>query len=93
MLKSTTDNTNDILEAKKGHPCKDSLKHWRTAPIVVLDSWDDLYFVVDTLMKETALLDRMQQDLMQWYTNHMHTLVVDFENYILNSTNTHVKEK
>ena len=95
MLKSALYDTNDILEAnnkKVGHPCKDSLIHWRTAPIVVLDSWDDLSSAVGTLMEDTASLDRMQQDLMQWYSAHMHKLVVDFENHTLNGTSTHIEE-
>ena len=43
-------------------------------------------------MEDTASLDRMQQDLMQWYSAHMHKLVVDFENHTLNGTSTHIEE-
>ena len=72
---------------KNQQNCKDSLIHWRTAPIVVLDSWDDLYHTVEKLTQDLSALDDMQKNLRQWYTAHMHKLVVDFENHTLTTHN------
>jgi hypothetical protein len=68
------------------HPCKDSLQHWYDAPIVVLDSWRDLYPTVERLMEDPVELDRMQSNLRSWYKGYMCKVMADFEDFILDSS-------
>ncbi|KAL7554699.1 hypothetical protein ACHAWF_018373 [Thalassiosira exigua] len=68
------------------HPCKDSLQHWYDAPIVVLDSWRDLYPTVERLMEDPVELDRIQSNLRSWYKGYMCKVMADFEDFILDSS-------
>ncbi|KAL7539966.1 hypothetical protein ACHAWF_006556 [Thalassiosira exigua] len=70
------------------HPCKDALHHWYDAPMVVLDSWEDLYPTVEILMKDPASLDKMQATLRSWYDGYMRKVVSDFEDMVLGSNPT-----
>ena len=74
--------------AKKGraHPCKDALSHWYDAPIVVLDTWDDLYPTIEKLLEDPEGLDEMQENLRSWYEGQMRKVVKDFEDFLLDSS-------
>jgi hypothetical protein len=65
------------------HPCKDTLQHWYEAPIVVLESWDELYSVIEGLLEEPAALDKMQVQLRIWYDEYMTNVVRNFEDFML----------
>lgn len=68
--------------AARGGRCKDSLHHWRDAPVVRLDSWDDLFPTVERLMQDGEALDRRQMDLLVWYEERMREVVTDFEDFM-----------
>lgn len=65
--------------------CRGSLDHWLSAPVVMLDSWDDLYDTVDRLMGDPQALDEMQVKLRLWYDDYMFGVVGRFEDYMINS--------
>lgn len=65
------------------HPCKDSLYHWYDAPMVVLDSWDELYPTVERLLSDARALDAMQDNMRRWYDSYMRKIVAEFENFVL----------
>jgi hypothetical protein len=67
----------------KPHPCTDALLHWYGAPIVVLDSWDDLYPTVERLMADPAGLDDLQRRVRHWYDEYMRGAVAKFEDVFL----------
>ncbi len=65
------------------HPCANALLHWYEAPIVVLDSWDDLYPTVERLLADPAGLDDLQRRLRHWYDEYMRGAVAKFEDIFL----------
>ena len=65
------------------HPCANALLHWYGAPIVVLDSWDDLYPTVERLLADPAGLDDLQRRLRHWYDEYMRGAVAKFEDIFL----------
>ena len=65
------------------HPCANALLHWYGAPIVVLDSWDDLYPTVERLLEDPAGLDDLQHKLRHWYDEYMRGAVAKFEDIFL----------
>ena len=51
---------NDLyINSKDQHKCLDALERWYDAPILVLDSWKDLYPTVERLMEDPPALDEM----------------------------------
>jgi len=74
------------------HPCKNPLRHWYGAPIVVLDSWSDLYPTLDSLLKDPLALDEMQVKLRMWYNDYMQKSVQKFEDFVLDSSSSVAKE-
>lgn len=79
-----TMNRKDLRNVE--HPCKNSLLHWYGAPIVVLDTWNDLYSTVEILLEDPALLDDMQHRLRIWYDDYMKRVVSKFEDFLLDPT-------
>lgn len=65
------------------HPCRNALSHWHDAPILVLESWDDLYPTMEKVLEDPAALDEMQTKFRVWYHEYMSKVVVEFENYML----------
>ena len=65
------------------HPCANSLLHWYGAPIVVLDSWDDLFPTVERLLEDPVGLNDLQSRLRNWYNDYMHRTVAKFEDSFL----------
>jgi hypothetical protein len=65
------------------HPCANPLLHWYGSPIVVLDSWEDLYPTVETLMADPRRLDELQNELRRWYDVYMRMIVAKFEDVFL----------
>ena len=65
--------------------CKDSLRHWVDAPMVVLKSWNDLYPTVAKLMEDMEGLNEMQIHLREWYDRFMSGVISDFEDYMIDS--------
>ncbi|CAB9516691.1 Transmembrane protein 5 [Seminavis robusta] len=67
--------------------CKESLHAWLDvepkAPILVLDSWDDVYSTIETLLQDPAALDDRQAQLSKWYKKHMRKVTKKFERYLL----------
>ena len=77
---------NDLYSMQQGlNDCKESLHHWYDAPILVLDSWDDLFPTMERLMGNLEALDEMQIKLHRWYDEHMRKVVGDFEDFMLES--------
>lgn len=65
------------------HPCREALKHWNDAPLLVLDNWDDLFPTMHKLLKYLGKLDSMQRDLQIWYEKYMKQRVRDFEDFMI----------
>jgi len=63
--------------------CKEALHHWYDAPMLVLDSWRDLFPTVERLMGDHEALDEMQVKLRTWYDEYMHSVVGGFEDFML----------
>jgi hypothetical protein len=72
----------DLFVSASG-ACLEPLKHWRDAPILVLDSWDDLYPTVVRLLGDMAALDKVQRDLRSWYEGYMRKVVREFEDFMM----------
>eukprot|EP00580_Thalassiosira_gravida_P006092 CAMPEP_0201631234 /NCGR_PEP_ID=MMETSP0493-20130528/5281_1 /ASSEMBLY_ACC=CAM_ASM_000838 /TAXON_ID=420259 /ORGANISM="Thalassiosira gravida, Strain GMp14c1" /LENGTH=458 /DNA_ID=CAMNT_0048102533 /DNA_START=19 /DNA_END=1395 /DNA_ORIENTATION=- len=72
------------------HPCKDALVDWYEAPVVVLDSWDELYPTMERLLEDPEALDEMQDRLRVWYDDYMRGVVSKFEDFMLDSTKSPV---
>lgn len=78
----------DLLEPKyfrgmgRPHPCGDALAHWRDAPMLVLDSWDDLFSEVERLRNDPEELDGMQRKMREWYVRYMRKVVREFEDFM-----------
>lgn len=68
------------------HPCKDSLHHWYDAPMVVLESWEDLYPTVEKLLLDPRALDEMQDNMRRWFDSYMRRVVAEFESFVLSPT-------
>ncbi|KAL3815633.1 hypothetical protein ACHAXA_000404 [Cyclostephanos tholiformis] len=68
---------------KLPHPCANALLHWYGAPIIVLDSWDDLNSTVETLLADPGRLDEIQNKLQNWYDGYMRMIVAKFEDEFL----------
>ena len=68
--------------------CKGSLHHWVNAPLLVLDSWDDLYPTIETIMRDVIKLNDMQVKLRIWYDEYMRKVVSDFEDFMIMESNT-----
>jgi hypothetical protein len=68
------------------HPCANALLHWYGAPIVVLDSWDNLYPTVERLLEDHAGLDDLQRRLRHWYDEYMRGAVAKFEEVLLDQS-------
>ncbi|KAL7435658.1 hypothetical protein ACHAXH_005413 [Discostella pseudostelligera] len=71
--------------------CLESLQHWRDAPILVLDSWDDLYPTVVRLLGDLEALHKMQRDLGEWYEGYMRKIVRDFEDFLMTPIDSSVQ--
>ncbi|KAL7534906.1 hypothetical protein ACHAXR_006151 [Thalassiosira sp. AJA248-18] len=67
------------------HQCKGVLHHWYDAPILVLESWDDLYTTVESVMGDLDALDEMQRKLRTWYDEYMRKVIWEFEDFMLDS--------
>eukprot|EP00579_Thalassiosira_antarctica_P016089 CAMPEP_0201933366 /NCGR_PEP_ID=MMETSP0903-20130614/31418_1 /ASSEMBLY_ACC=CAM_ASM_000552 /TAXON_ID=420261 /ORGANISM="Thalassiosira antarctica, Strain CCMP982" /LENGTH=137 /DNA_ID=CAMNT_0048473285 /DNA_START=68 /DNA_END=478 /DNA_ORIENTATION=- len=77
---------NDLYAKQRSqYSCKESLHHWYDAPILVLDSWNDLFPTVERLMGNLEALDEMQIKLHMWYDDYMHKVVGDFEEFMVES--------
>lgn len=72
-----------ITEQNMAHPCREALYHWYDAPILVLDSWDELYPSVESLMNDLAALDEIQTKLTIWYDGNMRRVVREFEDFMI----------
>ena len=68
--------------------CKGSLHHWVDAPLLVLDSWDDLYQTIETMMRDKKNIQQMQLKLRTWYDEYMRKVVGDFEDFMIMESNT-----
>ncbi len=72
-----------ITEQNMAHPCREALRHWYDAPVLVLDSWDELYPTVKRLMSDLVSLDEIQTKLSVWYVGFMIRVVREFEDFML----------
>ena len=70
------------------HPCADAMMHWYEAPIVVIDSWNDLYPTVKRLLEDAAGLDDLQRRLRHWYDAYMRGAVAKFEEVLLDQSSS-----
>ena len=59
--------------------------HCYDAPILVLESWADLYPTVEQLMADREALDDLQIKLGTWYDKYMRKVVMDFEDFMMES--------
>ena len=89
ILITTRDDLVSVPDAQSPHEgaagCPDALVRWSDAPMVVLDSWDELYPEVDRLMSDPAGLDDMQRRLTDWYERMMSGTVRELEDFLLGS--------
>lgn len=77
---------NDLYSKQRSqYECTESLHHWYDAPILVLDSWDELFPTVEKLMGNLEALDEMQINLHMWYDDYMRKVVGDFEEFMVES--------
>ena len=65
------------------HPCKGSLDVWLDSPIIVLNSWSELYPTLHREMKDPEALVYRQQLLRTWYEDYMRKTIGAFENFVL----------
>ena len=65
------------------HECKDSLSHWLDSPIVIINSWDEVFPTLQNLLEDPKALDKRQADLRVWYDHFMSSAVQDFESFLL----------
>lgn len=75
----------DLNAGGRGGRCVGSLNHWADAPILLLDTWEDLYPTVEKLMGDLVALDEMQNNLRVWYDGYMRNVVGEFESRVLGS--------
>lgn len=64
-------------------PCKGSLVHWKDAPVLILNSWNELYSTVNKLLEEPKKLNEMQIKLRLWYDDYWQRTVRDLEDFIV----------
>ena len=77
---------NDLYSKQRSqYECTESLHHWYDAPILVLDSWNDLFPTMERLMGNLGALDEMQINLHMWYDDYMRKVVGDFEEFMVES--------
>jgi hypothetical protein len=62
--------------------------HWFGAPIVVLDSRDDLYPTVERLLADLAGLDDLQRKLRHLCDEYMRGAVAKFEDVLLDPSSS-----
>jgi len=65
--------------------CKGPLHHWQDAPVLVLDTWDDVVPAVERLMADKVALDEMQINVLIWYEEYMRKVVRGFEEFMSES--------
>jgi len=65
-----------------GRWCRDPLHHWRDAPVLVLDAWEDVFPAVERLMEDGDALDEMQINVLVWYEEYMRRVVREFEDFM-----------
>lgn len=65
--------------AYQNHPCRDALQPWASAPVVWLNSWEELPQRLLELGRPTTTLDAQQAALRTWYDTFMRTSVAAFE--------------
>ena len=65
------------------HACKDSLSHWLNAPIVIVESWNEVMPTLQKMLEDPEALDKRQADLRAWYDKYMRTTVTNFESFLL----------
>ena len=65
------------------HACKDSLFHWIDSPIVIVESWSELFPTLQRMLANPEELDKRQEDLRAWYKQHMRSAVKNFETFLL----------
>lgn len=63
--------------------CVRPLRGWEGSPVLILDSWDELYPAMGGLMAEPRALDEMQARLGDWYDAYMRGAVKDFEDLMI----------
>ena len=87
MVRDEMLNRAPQLDAR-GRPgrCEGSLQHWLEAPIVILESWDELFPTIERLIQNMTALDEMQAGLSRWYTEYMRGVVRVFEDYMLGTS-------
>jgi hypothetical protein len=45
--------------------------------------WDDLFPTVERLLSDPVELDKLQNNLLRWYDDYMHSTMTKFEDLIL----------
>jgi len=85
VKKDTATNYVRDLTTNYKNKCKDPLHHWKDAPILVLDSWNDVFPTMDRIMEDKEKLDEMQTNVIVWYEKYMRKLVGEFEEFMLGS--------
>ena len=75
-----------IDEYYRNHQCKDSLIHWLSSPIIVLESWSELMSTLQQLLEEPEALDKRQAELRAWYDDYMRSSVTNFESFLLSES-------
>ena len=70
------------------HSCAGAMVHWFGAPIVVLNSWDNLYPTVERLLADPMGLDDLQHKLRHWYDEYMRGAVAKFEDVLLDPSSS-----
>ena len=78
---------------EKQHVCVGALVHLYDAPLVVLESWNELSSTVEGLLKDTVELNAMQDRLTLWYETYMKKVVADFEDLMIGSSTVDVEKE
>jgi hypothetical protein len=65
------------------HPCLETLHHWYDAPVLILDSWNELFPIVERLLDDLVALDEIQKKLSIWYDSFMRRVVRDLEDFMI----------
>ena len=78
----------DLRKDGTTNSCKGALHDWQNAPIVILESWAELYPTVEELMSDLTKLNDMQVKLRIWYDEYMRKVVSDFEDFMMMESNT-----
>jgi hypothetical protein len=72
-----------ITEQNMDHPCLETLHHWYDAPVLILDSWNELFPIVERLLDDLVALDEIQKKLSIWYDSFMRRVVRDLEDFMI----------